>query len=373
MPDVAPTYREPEALVFLSTLYGQSAPGFLTLWRRQDRTTLWLPANEVARASRVAVASAGTMDTYVGMGLRRAAGGTHERGKLDDVIGIPSVWDDIDIQGPAHKKERLPATREEALAFLAELPLAPSLIVDSGWGIQPHWLLDRPWIFADATERREAAALVQRFQAAIHQQSTAYGWTLDSTHDLTRVLRIPGTINHKLAPVPVRMLVRNPDLRYSRADFERLSSPISAEVPPDITAPPVPLPSSLPIVDIDALAIPDAARELIRRGRGVDPKRYPSRSEAAWRALLDLTEAGCGDADIAAVFLDPAYAVGEKAREQGRRWLAGEIARARKVVRETPRLVIHVSDRPDGPTTRPPQQTVSDLSERGPRVVVEVA
>jgi hypothetical protein len=203
MPDVAPTYREPEALVFLSTLYGQSAPGFLTLWRRQDRTTLWLPANEVARASRVAVASAGTMDTYVGMGLRRAAGGTHERGKLDDVIGIPSVWDDIDIQGPAHKKERLPATREEALAFLAELPLAPSLIVDSGWGIQPHWLLDRPWIFADATERREAAALVQRFQAAIHQQSTAYGWTLDSTHDLTRVLRIPGTINHKLAPVPV--------------------------------------------------------------------------------------------------------------------------------------------------------------------------
>src|SRR6185503_10731681 len=105
MLEAAPTRSEHDALVFLEALYGEGAPGFLTLWRRQDRTTLWLPVSEVVRASVIAVSSARTMDTYVGIGLRREAGGAHERGKLDDVIGIPSVWDDIDLRGPAHKKE----------------------------------------------------------------------------------------------------------------------------------------------------------------------------------------------------------------------------------------------------------------------------
>src|SRR4051794_21360928 len=91
MLDPTSTCSERAAQDFLDALYGRSAPGFLTLWRRQDRTTLWLPANDVTRASQMAIASAATTDTYVGMGLRREAGGTHERGKLDDVIAIPSV------------------------------------------------------------------------------------------------------------------------------------------------------------------------------------------------------------------------------------------------------------------------------------------
>ena len=121
------------------------------------------------------------------------------------------------------------------------------------------------------------------------------------------------------------------------------------------------------------LAISQQTKDLVRRGRGADPGRYPSRSEAAWRALRDLVEAGCRDADIAAIFLDPANAVGEKAREQGRRWLAGEIARARRAVRDAPRLVIRVWDRPDAPTSARPVRTVSDLSEGAARILVEVA
>lgn len=373
MPNAAPTDREHEAFVFLSTLYGQSAPGFLTFWRRQDRQTLWVPANALEQAAGLVTASADTMDVYVGIGLRREARGAYERGKLDDVISIPSLWDDIDVRGPAHKKERLPVSREEALAFLAGLPIAPSLIVDSGWGIQPHWLLDRPWIFADANERGDAAALVQRFQAAIHQQATEYGWTLDSTHDLTRVLRIPGTLNHKLTPVPVRLLSMDPDRRYSRTALSQNLPATSTPAPAEYPVAPVPLPSSLPNVDLDVLAISQQTRELIRRGRRADPDRYPSRSEAAWRALRDLVDAGCQDADIAAIFLDPANVVGEKAREQGRRWLAGEIARARHAVRDTPRLVIRVGDRPEGPSHSETRRTVSAVSDEATRVLVEVA
>jgi hypothetical protein len=275
--------------------------------------------------------------------------------------------------GPAHKKQRLPATREEASTFLAGLPIAPSLVVDSGWGIQPHWLLDQLWLFADAAERREAAALVRRFQTAIHQQAVQYGWTLDSTHDLTRVLRIPGTLNRKLRPVPVQLLSMDLGRRYSRADLMRALPATSASAPVADAVVPVALPSALPVVNLDLLAISQQTKELVRIGRRADPGRYPSRSEAAWRALRDLVEAGCRDADIAAIFLDPANSVGEKAREQGRRWLAGEIARARQAVRVAPRLVVRVSDRPDATTSAWPVRTVSDLSEGAARIRVEVA
>ena len=100
MPDAARTGGESEAHTFLTVLYGRSAPGFLTFWRRQDRRTLWVPASDLEQAGRPASsASAETMDVYVGMGLRRSARGAYERGKLDDVIGIPSLWDDIDLRG----------------------------------------------------------------------------------------------------------------------------------------------------------------------------------------------------------------------------------------------------------------------------------
>jgi len=373
MPSRSPFNLRHEAHLFLDALYGQTSPGFLTLWHRQDRRTLWIPARDLAQAVSLVMASAATMDVYLGMGLRRSARGPYERGKLDDVIGIPGVWDDIDLQGPAHKKERLPSTREEVFALLAGLEVAPSLIVDSGWGIQPHWLFDRPWIFADVDERQMAAVLVRRFQTAIHQRAATHGWTLDATHDLTRVLRIPGTLNHKLAPVPVRLVAIDPDRRYSRADLSRILPATSASVPAQDPVVPVALPPTLPTVNLDMLAISQQTKERVRLGRRADPDRYPSRSEAAWRVLLDLIEAGCSDADIAAIFVDPANAIGEKAREQGNRWLAGEIARARKTVREIPRLLIHVSDPPDVTTSVLSRPTVSEPSEGVSRIIVEVA
>src|SRR4029450_1895988 len=48
-----------------------------------------------------------------------------------------------------------------------------------------------------------------------------------------------------------------------------------------------------------------------------------------------MIRAGLDDMTIAAAFMDPGNAAGEKAREQGRRWLADEIKRARNTVRKS--------------------------------------
>ncbi len=102
---------------------------------------------------------------------------------------------------------------------------------------------------------------------------------------------------------------------------------------------PAALPADLQPVPLAALRVPDWTRRLIREGRDADPERYASRSEALWKAIRKLVATGHSNAVVAAVLLDPANAVGEKAREQGRRWLAAEIGRAR-AKRQPARLTV---------------------------------
>jgi Bifunctional DNA primase/polymerase, N-terminal len=83
----------------------------------------------------------------------------------------------------------------------------------------------------------------------------------------------------------------------------------------------------LPDVDLDHLQIHHRIKRVVVEG---PDHTYPSRSEALWAVLLALVGAGYDDATIAAVVLTKRYAISEKPRERGRRWLASELARARR-------------------------------------------
>ena len=89
---------------------------------------------------------------------------------------------------------------------MGEFALPPSLIVDSGHGLQPWWLFKKPWIFRDDEERREAQTLVGRFQATLQVIAEDHGWRIDNTSDLARVMRPAGTWNRKLEPVQVQIM-----------------------------------------------------------------------------------------------------------------------------------------------------------------------
>lgn len=71
----------------------------------------------------------------------------------------------------------------------------PSVVVDSGGGIHGYWLLTEPWVL-DSDDARQAAELIQR--AWVQQVIGAD----ESVHDLTRILRVPGTRNFKYDPPP---------------------------------------------------------------------------------------------------------------------------------------------------------------------------
>lgn len=234
---------------FISTLYPTLPAGhWLCVWTNWDQRSHWSRAP--ADADRYALLRAADADVYVGMGLHTEDRGLKQRGRAEQVAAIPGVWADIDVAHGVHRKPNLPPDRAAALALLRELPLPWSLLVDSGHGFQVYWLLREAWVFATPEERRRAAALVAGWQALIRTRFGAQGWDVDSTADLSRVLRVAGTVNRKdptdLCPVT---LVEDTGARYTPLDFEAhiaaagvtsLAARLGVPVTPVGGAPPTP-------------------------------------------------------------------------------------------------------------------------------------
>ena len=209
-----------DTLQFFRTLYGEDAPGYLPIWTSRLKRTRWIPVNDLSRASETAVELSHRGDVYFGLGLQREELGPYERGKAEGVIAIPGLWADVDIKGEAHKGKSLPPTVEDAMKVIDAFPLAPTLVLHSGHGLQAWWLFVSPWLFEGEEERKKAQDLSHRFQATLRAQAKEHGWGMDGTHDISRVMRMPGTYNHKLEPVEVRVLHYNDDARYDPEDFK---------------------------------------------------------------------------------------------------------------------------------------------------------
>ena len=77
----------------------------------------------------------------------------------------------------------------------------PVAITLSGHGLQPLWAVeDHP---LTDENRPEAKATLRRFGRLVASVADTRGVSVDSVFDLARVLRVPGTINHKSDPVGV--------------------------------------------------------------------------------------------------------------------------------------------------------------------------
>ena len=112
------------------------------------------------------------------------------RGGADDCALIPAMWADLDVTGPGHHSTNLPPTQEAAAELLlAWLPT--SMIVQSGGGLQPYWLLDDP------VPVEMALPLLDRWYYTWQQGMVEHGWHLDNVFDPARILRLPGTFNMK--------------------------------------------------------------------------------------------------------------------------------------------------------------------------------
>lgn len=202
-----------ETAAFLGTVLADKPQTQVALvWSVPRKRSLW--AHDAAEATQHVQSILTTEEIYVGCGWAVEPLGETRRAKAHQISGVPGVWVDIDVQGPAHKKANLPATTEEALECIGAVCPPPTLSVHSGYGVHLWWLYEGGWDFhasgADAVdmERKQAAALSVAWQEYIRGIFAQRGWELDATADLARVLRVAGTWNHKVpnAPIAARIL-----------------------------------------------------------------------------------------------------------------------------------------------------------------------
>jgi len=189
---------------------------YVLLWTLQDKRSHWF--RDVGKAGDFA-ANVNGHDVYVGVGLSKVDHGPLRRCPSEEIAGLSSLWTDLDLKSAAHAK-LLPATIPEALTILPP-SMPPSIIIGTGNGIHPWWLLKEPQIFDTDEERKDAARLVARWHSLLRLNAAARGWSYDRLSDLARVLRIPGTLNHKDPAHPKEVTVLSiTDHRYNLSDFE---------------------------------------------------------------------------------------------------------------------------------------------------------
>lgn len=140
-----------------------------------------------------------TQNTYMGLCLRKPGLNAAQRGNASQLRYMTCLWADVDFMSPAHTETALPKDAAEAREFLVTFPIIPSIIINSGHGMYGIWLFEEPIdLDKDATFAQEVA---DGFGIYLSQQARQHGWKLDNVSDLPRMLRAPGTVNHKGEPI----------------------------------------------------------------------------------------------------------------------------------------------------------------------------
>jgi len=209
-------------------------------------------AIEAAVSRQLARAATERTNLFFGVAPRFGGQGHYDQAWQIRVVRVLYV-DVDDTDDPAELHKRCKA---------AGLP-EPSIIVHSGNGLHAYWLLTEPYLIDDAddppavhvewTEARDGKRKARRYikgesgeklyldipanrpalsEKAQHAtdvlQGLAKGIGGDATHDLSRLLRLPGSKNAKNArngaePKPCRIIESHPERRYPFADFERFA------------------------------------------------------------------------------------------------------------------------------------------------------
>lgn len=235
------------------------------------------------------------LNYWVGVALRKNDKG----GKKADCAALTALFGDVDYGQVGHKKKNKWQTKEEALAAIEAFPQRPSLLIHSGGGFQSYWLLSEPFGIENGN--------YTQVEAIIKGLTLALGGDV-GTQDVSRILRLPGTFNQKIAdnPRPVEIVWCEPDRVYGLGDFAEY------EGRPRSTSFAATRALTTNATNLTNINLPIWAKNLIQTG---DQGGYPSRSERDYAVIGALFRSGCNLDIIEAIY--QGYPVGDKYRERG--------------------------------------------------------
>lgn len=141
-------------------------------------------------------------NVHFGVATRRDS----SSGSLSNCEQLGALFIDLDCHGDE-------ADVAHALDELEAFTLRPSCVVNSGGGLHAYWLLERP-----VAVQADSATTRQILRALAH----TLGGDLASA-ECARLLRLPGSTNHKYAPPrPARLVTFEPSRRYDLSEFSWL-------------------------------------------------------------------------------------------------------------------------------------------------------
>ena len=187
--------RIAELVNFFNQLYGKiTAPHFAYLNKFKGGTKFYpfAIADETQRKAMAIKAielSDSGVDIWHSVNTVCVKPTNNKRGDENVVSYQTAIVTDIDILSDAHKSKNLAVNFDEAKSFL---PFTPSLIIDSGHGLQAYFIFDQPILITD--ENREELKRRNNFLLDVIRQR-ANGKDIDGVGDLPRILRTPSTFN----------------------------------------------------------------------------------------------------------------------------------------------------------------------------------
>jgi hypothetical protein len=134
------------------------------------------------------------------------------RSQLKYVSAINCLFCEVDAKDEEGSTPQL--RKVKAYNRIIDAPIAPTLLIDSGGGYHAYWYLVDT-IHLDDSNRAAMSSLQARWVEFIGADK--------ASKDLTRVLRVLGTTNHKYPDKPtVKIVEYTPGLLYRLDDFESL-------------------------------------------------------------------------------------------------------------------------------------------------------
>jgi len=194
-----------EEASFFQELFGELEPGERVELRPINRHDKSKPSSRFFKSVQEFIKAAAKQtppfDQYFGANIRNG-----NRGKDENVKRITSIYADVDFKS-------FPDGKEGATKSIQEFPLLPTVITETGHGYQLFWIFKEPEEVGNPEAFKRILKGVQRKLKS------------DPVHDLSRVLRVPGTLNHKFldAIVPCKIISSDYTRRYVPSDFEQFT------------------------------------------------------------------------------------------------------------------------------------------------------
>lgn len=167
-------------------------------WTKPDRRTYWWDISEGIPALPNDING---QDVYFGVHPSKIQKSAYERAKEIDIQVVNALYADMD--------DKSVGSHEELIQHINNINPPPSAIIDTGGGYHCYWLLQ------DSITPQYAKELQRRWQVYVGGDPGA--------KDLVRVLRMPGTINHKYdAPQDVKIVQVDTSVVYTHKKLETL-------------------------------------------------------------------------------------------------------------------------------------------------------